>query len=364
MASIQKRPNGKYRARYRDVSGKEHAKHFDRKTDAQRWLDEQTAGLVTGQWADPKAGRTQLRTYAAGWERAQVGSEAQARIIDNALRLHILPKLGDNPIASVRRSDVQGLVKELSQRLGPGSVRNIYDVLARIMVAAVDDKVIASTPCRRIALPAMPDVEVVPPTVEQVRALAEEVPPRFRAAVVMLAGSGLRIGELLGLRVSDVDFLRRTVRVERQRYQDGRLGPPKSAKSVRTVPLGKVVTDELAAHLAAHPSKEWLFTDERGGPLAYRRWKVIWNAVRLGDMTTHDLRHFFASCLIAGGASVKQVQAVLGHASAMITLRTYSHLWPGDEDRTRSIVDATLGVLRTGCGLRDLDSGSAAGEGR
>ncbi len=67
-------------------------------------------------------------------------------------------------------------------------------------------------------------------------------------------------------------------------------------------------------------------------------------------MVTHGLRHFFASALIAGGASVKHVQLVLGHASAVITLRIYAHLWPGEEDRTRTVMDAMLGGLRTGCG--------------
>jgi integrase len=61
--------------------------------------------------------------------------------------------------------------------------------------------------------------------------------------------------------------------------------------------------------------------------------------------TTHDLRHFAASALISGGASVKQVQAFLGHASAVITLRTYAHLFPGDEDRTRTVLDAALSPL-------------------
>lgn len=80
-------------------------------------------------------------------------------------------------------------------------------------------------------------------------------------------------------------------------------------------------------------------------------------------LTTHDLRHFFASALIAGGASVKQIQAVLGHANAMITLRTYAHLWPGDDDRTRSVMDTTLDVLRTGCGPSESAAGIVAGQG-
>lgn len=81
------------------------------------------------------------------------------------------------------------------------------------------------------------------------------------------------------------------------------------------------------------------------------------------DLSTHDLRHFFASALIAGGASVKQVQAVLGHANAMITLRTYAHLWPGDDDRTRAIMDVTLDALRTGCGPSESAASIVAGQG-
>ncbi len=72
--------------------------------------------------------------------------------------------------------------------------------------------------------------------------------------------------------------------------------------------------------------------------------------VELPHMVTHDLWHFYASALIAGGASVKQVQLVLGHASAVITLWIYAHLWPGEEDRTRSVMDAVGGALRAGCG--------------
>jgi len=63
------------------------------------------------------------------------------------------------------------------------------------------------------------------------------------------------------------------------------------------------------------------------------------------EFTSHDLRHFYASALIAGGASVKQVQERVGHASAVITLETYSHLWPGDDDRTRDVMDAALSPL-------------------
>ena len=419
MSSLKRRPDGQWRARYRDEADREHARHFARKIDGQRWLDEVTAAVVTGQYVDPKAGRVLLRDYAAAWEAGRVCRPSTARIVDNALRVHLLPALGERPLATIRRSDVQGLIKALSERLAPGTVRNVYDTAAKLFGAAVDDRLIAETPCRRIVLPTVEGGEVVAPTVEEVQALAGAVPARYRAAVVLLAGSGLRIGELLGLRVADVDFLRRELRVERQRLQDGTLAAPKTPQSVRTVPLGRVVVDELAAHLAAHGGRtagsvraqgrrtrsrsgggggEWLLTTGTGAPLGYRTWRAVWDRAqrpapaavlaevcptcpsgagepcrnRSGTVAarphgaradlaregveavdTHALRHFYAAALIAGGASVKQVSRLLGHSSAVVTLKVYAHLWPGDDDRARSVVDAALDVLRTGRGLTD-----------
>ena len=87
VSSIAKRPNGRWRARYRDASGKEHSRHFRRKIDAQRWLDEVTASLVTGQYVDPRAGRVRLKDYAKSWEEQQVSRPATASIVDNAERV-------------------------------------------------------------------------------------------------------------------------------------------------------------------------------------------------------------------------------------------------------------------------------------
>lgn len=345
MASIQKRPDGQWRARYRDETGREHARHFARKIDAQRWVDGVTASVVRGDYVDPRAGAVTLAEYAGRWQASHVSRDNTARIADNALRVHVLPVLGDRSLSTLRRSDVQGLMRALSDHLAPRTLRNVHDTLKRVLATAVDDRIIAHSPCTRIVLPSVPDLEVEAPTAEQVHALVAAIDPRFRGLVVLLAGSGLRIGEALGLQVADVDFLRRTVRVERQRLQDKTIGPTKTGKSTRTVPLGTVVVDELAAHLANYRAGEWLFTTELGQPLNYRHWRIEWaRAQKTAGLVvkTHSLRHFTASALIAGGASVKSVQTVLGHSSAAITLRVYSHLWPGDEDRTRSVMDAAL----------------------
>ena len=118
MSSILKRPDGMYRARYRDAAGKEHARHFRRKVDAQQWIDESTASIVTGAYVDPKAGRQTFKEYAETWRAAQVHRPTTAAHVETMLRRHVYPTLGDRPLASVLPSDVQALVKRLSGDLG------------------------------------------------------------------------------------------------------------------------------------------------------------------------------------------------------------------------------------------------------
>jgi integrase len=191
-------------------------------------------------------------------------------------------------------------------------------------------------------------------TSEQVLALAGTVPERYRALVIAGAGTGLRPGELFGLELDCVDFLRRTIRVDQQlaRVPGGGVGltPPKTPASYRTVPLPQTVADVLAAHLARwspYPELGVVFTSGTGGPVQQQPWAAVWETARrragLPEWATpHDLRHHYASVLIRSGASVKVVQTRLGHASAKTTLDTYGHLFPDEEDRTRAAVDAAF----------------------
>ena len=150
-----------------------------------------------------------------------------------------------------------------------------------------------------------------------------------------------------------VDFLRRTLRVDRQLVTPARsqphFAPPKSEASTRSVPLADVVVEALAAHVKAFPPGPdgLLVTYIDGRPVKRNRFGAMWrqSTARAGLQTVryHDLRHHFASALIAGGCSVKVVQKALGHASARETLDVYSHLWPDSDDLTRQAVEAALG---------------------
>jgi integrase len=201
VASISKRPDGQWRARYRDETGKEHAKHFARKVDGQHWLDEVTASMVRGEYVDPRAGRITFKAYAEQWRASQVHRVTSQLTIESALRRHTYPTLGDKPLSAIRPSDVQAWVKLLSERLAPRSVILAHGVVAGVFKAAIRDRLIASNPCDGTRLPKVPRQQIEPLPTETVWALVEAVPPRYRALVILAAGTGMRQGEALGLTV-------------------------------------------------------------------------------------------------------------------------------------------------------------------
>lgn len=357
MASIDKRPNGRYRARWREFpGGPQKTRTFDRKKTAELFLDSVRGDLARGLYIDPADGKIPFREYAEEWRAAQVHRASTASQCETYLRIHAYPTLGHRPIGSIRRSEIQGWVKRISDRLAPGSVELTYRWVATIFKAAVGDRIIAASPCVRISLPKKDDTEVIPLTVSQVAALADAFPERCRSLVVFAAGMGLRQGECFGLTVDRVDFLRRQVRVDRQligaKAGVPEFGPPKSKAGFRTVPMPEVIAADLAEHLARYgPGPAGLvFTNTRGTPFTRSLCGEMWHRARaaagLPDWATfHDLRHFYASLLIAKGCSVKAVQKRLGHQSAMETLDTYGHLWPESDDETRQAVDGALSAL-------------------
>ncbi len=347
MASIQKRPDGVWRARYRDDAGKEHASHHKRKVDAQRWLDEVTAARVTGHYVAPRAGRITFKDYAEEWRTTQVFRPSTAVLVETAFRVRVYPVIGDKPLEKILPSHVQALVSKLTDSYAPRTVSVTYSYVSSVFKAAVRDRKIQRTPCEKIKLPEIVAKRVEPLPVEKVLAIADAVPPHLRALVVVAAGTGLRQGEIFGLTVDRVDFLRRTIKVDRQlngRSGAQTFGPPKTSTSNRTIPLPAVVGLELSRHLAAEGITEGLvFHGGRGAPLSRSTFGNVWRKAAPG-VDFHELRHFYASMLIRHGESVKVVQARLGHKNAEETLNTYSHLWPDSDDRTRDAVEAVLGA--------------------
>lgn len=248
----------RWRVRYLDPDGRERSRSFERKADAQRHLAQVVTDSARGTYLDPGGARTVLRDYAETWRAAQVHRPTTRAQAETHLRRHVYPTFGDRPIGTVRRTEVQAWVTRLSESLAPATTRCVYSYLAALFRAAVEDRLIPATPCTRIALPKVAPARVEPLGVEAVEALADAVPARYGALIVLAAGTGLRQGEALGLTVDRVDFLRRTLTVDRQLVLmpggPPYLAPPKTPASTRTIPLPAVVVDALAAHLAEHPA--------------------------------------------------------------------------------------------------------------
>ena len=271
----------RWRARYFDPNGQERARTFARKADAERFLAGVESDKSRGLYVDPAAGRITVKEYATAWQASQVHRPTTVAAFDSHLRIHILPKLGHRPMGAVTRSEVQGWVKSRSEVLAPSTTTLVYSVLRMIFRSAVADRVLAVSPCGRITLPKAPPKEVAPLPVAAVAALVNVVPERYRAVLVTAAGAGLRQGEMLGLRVDRVDFLRRTLTVDGQLTTlpgaPPYLAPPKTTASYRTVPLADVVLDALSAHVKAidavpvldQRGREFalLFSDDKGRPI-------------------------------------------------------------------------------------------------
>jgi len=358
MASIKKREDGQWRARYRDAAGKEHARHFARKVDGQRWVDDVTASLVQGTHVDPKTARTTVEQWCATWlagyatRRASTVRQARVHIAQ------INKAFGSTRLADVRPSQVKAWTAQLkAEEYADSTVYATYRRLAQIMGDAVQDGIIPRSPCSRKTSPGGGSQRPYVATTEQVWALYDVMPEHMRPALLLGAFAGLRTAETCALRVSDVDFMRGIVSPAIQWPAE----PLKTECSKTPVPIPQELTLELSAAVKRWQG-ETIVTDEIGRPCppwevqrALRAARPKVDGLPVG-FRYHDLRHYFASLLIASGADVKVVQRRLRHASAMTTLNTYGHMWPDADESARAAVAVVLTARadsrsKTSCGL-------------
>ena len=355
--SIARRPNGKWRARYRDETGHEHTRHFDRKVDAQQWLDQVTATVVTGTYADPKSGQITFAAFYGEWSARQVW--APGTVLAMSLAARSVP-FGDKTMRQIRRSDVEVWIKSMDAAgLAPGTIKTRYVNVRSVFRAAVRDRVIGTDPTDTVRLPRRrrADAAMSIPTPDDVGLLMTAAEGGFRTFVALCAFAGLRLGEAAAVQLGNVDFVGAALAVTRQvqRVNGGAIDvrAPKYG-SERVVYLANGLVDLLAQHVADFGTigdEQWLFTGEGDQPPHQNTvgywWRKTLRVAGLSGIKLHDLRHFYASGLIAAGCDVVTVQRSLGHAKATTTLNTYAHLWPTAEDRTRkaaqSIIDASLG---------------------
>jgi integrase len=349
MASITKVGDRKWRARYRTPDGASRSRTFAKRAEAEAFLVSVEHAKDTGVFVDRSMGRETLASYAETWlstRRLRPRTEALYRSL---LNLHILPELGRVELRKITPEVVQRWHARLPGRTVPAKS---YRLLRAIMATAADNGRVGRNPCRLKGAGIERSPERPLPTGDDVWALADAIDDRYRALVLTAAFVGLRWGELLGLRRSDVDLETRTVHVLRQIIEvDGRIeeGPPKSEAGVRAVAMPPAVAVELASHMerfvGSSPDAR-VFVGAKGATPRRANFSPIWSSARAAvgrpDLHLHDLRHYANLMAASAGASTKELMSRLGHASPAAALR-YQHATAERDQLIAARMEALIG---------------------
>jgi integrase len=348
MAHIERRGPRKYRARYRGPDGKERSKTFYRERDAAVWLASVETSKHRGEWIDPTLGKTTFEAWSTDWFDTLTVRPSTLAVYEYVNRCHLLPTFGAVQVGRITPAMVRRWYAQLTASpLAQATVAKSYKLLARMMRAAVDDGLIAKSPCSIKGAGTERSPEMQFADVEQVWRIAEATTPRYRALVLLAAFGGLRFGELAGLRRRRVDLLHRTIAVTEQ-ITDVRgqvsVAEPKTHAGRRVVALPPFLAAELEAHLRAfsEPGAGGLvFPAPEGGPLRrsnFRRrvWLPALEKAGIPNLRFHDLRHTAGTLTAQTGATTKEVMARLGHASPRAAL-IYQH---ATEERDAAIAAA------------------------
>ena len=338
------RRGSRYVIRYRDESGRQRQRSARTMAQARQIKSELAADIARGEHREQS--RETLAEYAASWVetfQGRTGSGIRPNtLIDYArdLEMHVLPVLGRRRLASIEPREIRGLAKSLGDSgLAPSTVRNIVAPLRALLATAVEDGVIRHNPASGLRLPGARSSERSARALsdEELRELIEATPEQWKLLVRFVADTGLRIGEVVALRWEHIDVDRRRVLVRERRYRET-VDAPKSAYSIRDVPLATGLAEALAAHREASGfgnEADPVFASLRGTPqrpenLLRRVLKPAAERAGVGWAGWHTLRHTCATRLFRSGANAKQVQVWLGHHSPAFTLATYVHLVDDD----------------------------------
>jgi integrase len=338
---------------------------FGTKTDASQHLATIETDLLRGEWRDPALGRTTFGDFSAEWMSGNVHLKPTTRAdYDSVLRTHLLPRFEHTAVAAIRATDVRKVVSEMqADCAGASTIAKTRKVLGMVLGLAVRADAIKANPTVGITVPRARRDEMVFLDLAQVHALADAIarPPRPRshpqrehaqyALLIRFAAlTGLRAGEIAGLRRRRLDLAGRRVLVEESATEPhGMLvyGPPKSYER-RAVPIPDSLVAELAAHVLARPPDPngFVFTAPDGGALRHshfyrRHFKPAVRHAGLPERTRfHDLRHTYAALLIEQGAPALAIMKRLGHSTITVTMNTYGHLFPALEEALTDRLDA------------------------
>lgn len=326
-------------------NGTKRSKTFRLKRDADDWWREQVRTIKRGEFVDPHSGRT---TYGY-WHGVFVANEMALRAStlardDSVFRNHILPTWRDVSLDQITHHGVKTWIAKVARGdIKPSTIAKIYQVFAKSMHAAVLAGLIPRSPCHDIRLPEIVDDEMRFLTPAELAALANTITSWHSTMIVVAGYTGLRFGELAGLRRHRVNIDKRYIDVRDITVEvGGRLifGPPKTKAGQRRVPIPEPVAAMLERHCTERDvgQRELVFHGRQGGALRARAWRArhfvpAVERAGLAPLRPHDLRHTAIAIWIAAGVDPKQIARRAGHTSVAVVLDRYGHLFPDSEQQ-------------------------------
>ncbi len=342
---------------------------FPNRTAARRWREDALVALRAGQLAEARP-KTTMREACDAWiadARAEIARTRSGdpfkpgtiRAYDQAIRLRVLPTLASAPFYTVRRVHLQDLVDRLvAAGVAPATIHTTVGALGAIYGRAVQRNELEISPTHGVRVPAARNRGERFATPQEAAALLAAVPDRDRAIWATALYAGLRRGEIMGLRWTDVDLKAGTIHVRRSWDPEHGPGDTKNRRH-RRVPIVAALREHLAAErLGQPPGHDLCFGLEPGRPFRpdrlQERADTAWTQSGLQRVTLHDCRHTYASLAIAASVNAKALSTYMGHATVAFTLDRYGHLMPGNEAEAAGLLDAYLtasaGLKRPGGG--------------
>ncbi len=350
MGSIEYRPDRPkpYRARYWGTDGKLHSKSFMLEKQAEQFLVKQEAAKLDNVWTDPNRGRIRFKDWADQWWEIWASHPRRSpntlEAAESRLRLHVRPTFDRHRLNAISIQVVQRWQNRLETVVGYETLMACRSLLYRILQAAEDDnRRIPFNPVSKVPAPSKPDDPDVifgraqrrSYTSKEFGRFLAHCPDFYRDHFTTAVGTGLRPGELLGVRAFRVKLNDALLEVVEVRYDAGKFGSgyknrPKSRASIRPVPLAPIVREAIGRRLVGCAVDGLVFSGpggargvQRGTRSAlsinnyrrvYRRSAASANLVGLDWHGPHDLRHTFATWLEEGGIPTRVIDELMGHA--------------------------------------------------
>lgn len=361
------------------TTGARNAPSFELKAKAERHWKEVSSSQITGEYVDPRLGQITLASFYRDWSKRQIWVRGTRLGMDRTIAQ---VTFADVPLTELRQSHWEEWVKEMTDRpLKPLTINSYYMNARAVYNAARREQLVARDIGDRVKLPRQPRAEelVRCPTPEEAKRLRDAVPPEFEAFISVMLFAGLRRGEAEGLQVGDIDWRHKLIKVRRQVQgtcaENLKVCVPKTEGSVRDVHVSDAVIAMMAEHIRlfvpGDDPERWMFVSKIRPGARLRGWHgagkfahilapnlplhgsavdYMWSNARKAagvNYRLHDLRHYFATGLIAAGNQATDVAKAMGHDKIETTLSTYAHLWPNSGERVRAgvekLVEWTLG---------------------